>query len=431
MKLNRIFHLSLLILTTICISLAPAQMVLIPGGEYLMGDHHPEDHHMPGSQWAVVHAVHIDSFWIDIYEVTNEDYCEYLNSAYEQGLIEVTDGVVYKADDTAAYFCTSDAPPREIGQYQRIHWDGETFTITEDKENHPVARVSWFGAAAFANWKSAMNDLPECYNMETWVCDFDAGGFRLPTEAEWEKASRGGHHDPYYMYPWGSNHTNNNEGNFLGSGDPYERETIPTTPVGYYEAQNDYGLYDIVGNVWEWCYDYWDLDYPSESPYDNPTGPDKGTIHVNKGGGFHSRPTVNSRNASRCNGCHFPNDPGSGNTAGYNIGFRLASSTDPEAQGVDEGRSDVLPGEFRIDSVYPNPFNSTTVISVSLPVSSELKLSVYNITGQEIAIIGNGRFYAGSNQFTFDASGLANGVYFVKASVDGKMNAVRKIVLMK
>jgi len=292
--------------------------------------------------------------------------------------------------------------------------------------------VSWYGVAAFANWKSAENDLPACYDLDTWECDFDAGGFRLPTEAEWEKAARGGHHDPYYMYPWGSNQTNNYEGNFVGSGDPYEEEIPATTPVGYYPVQNDYGLYDIVGNVWEWCYDFWDLDYPSESPYDNPTGPDKGTIHVNKGGGYHSRPNVNSRNATRCNGCHIPNDPGSGNIIGFNVGFRLASSESVmEDVDDDPDRSDGLPGEFRIDSVYPNPFNSTTVITVALPISAELKLSIYNIAGQEIAILENGLFHAGNHKLTFDASRFANGIYFVKASVNGKMSEVRKIVLMK
>jgi formylglycine-generating enzyme required for sulfatase activity len=192
-----------------------------------------------------------------------------------------------------------------------------------------MVEVSWYGAVAFANWKSAEAGLAPCYDLETWECNFEADGFRLPTEAEWEKASRGGHHNPYYMFSWGSNSLKNNEGNFGGSGDPFEEEIPATTPVGYYDTPNGYGLYDMAGNVWEWCNDWWDFDYPSESPYDNPRGPEKGIIHVNRGGGYYSRAMVNSRNATRCNGCHSLNNPASGNILGFNVGFRLVSRKMP------------------------------------------------------------------------------------------------------
>ncbi|MDP8208611.1 MAG: T9SS type A sorting domain-containing protein [Candidatus Electryonea clarkiae] len=89
------------------------------------------------------------------------------------------------------------------------------------------------------------------------------------------------------------------------------------------------------------------------------------------------------------------------------------------------------PTDYLLDEVYPNPFNSTTTISVGLPTSSKLKLSVYNITGQEIAILTNKRYSVGYHQLTFNADDLSSGIYFINASVPGKMNEVRKVVLMR
>jgi len=330
MKFFKVNYMFLLIFIVFCtVSHGQENVVLIPVGEYEMGDHHSKDRpYWKGNQWAPVHKVYIDAFWMDKYETTNEKYVGYLNSAYNQGLIEVTDGVVRKAGDTENY-CNTSSSSGKGSEYSRIHWDGKGFTITKGKEDHPMVQVTWYGAAAFANWRSAKAGLAPCYDLETWKCDFDAGGFRLPTEAEWEKASRGGHQNPYYMFSWGSNNLKNNEGNFVGSGDPFEEEIPPTTPVGYYDKANGYGLYDMAGNVWEWCNDWWDYDYPSESPYNNPRGPEKGIIHVNRGGGFHSRAMVNSRNATRCNGCHGLNNPASGNILGFNTGFRLVSKKTP------------------------------------------------------------------------------------------------------
>jgi formylglycine-generating enzyme required for sulfatase activity len=421
----------LLILTMLCTAgWAQDDMAHIPAGEYEMGDHFPYDRpYWEYNQWAVVHLVYIDAFWMDKYEVTNEEYVEYLNEAYGQGLIEVTDGIVHKAGDTKNYTNTSSVPEPEWNMYVQLHWDGSNFTITQGWEDRPFVQVTWYGAAAFANWKSAKEGLTPCYDLETWECNFDAGGLRLPTEAEWEKASRGGHYNPYYMYSWGSNTTNNNEGNFVGSGDPYEDEMPATTPVGYYDTPNDYGLYDMAGNVWEWCNDWWDYDYPSESPKNNPRGPKNGVLKVNKGGGFHSRPTVNSRNATRCNGCHEVNTPASGNIVGFNVGFRLARKDTTTDIHYKPG----WPGNMGSVQSFHNPARRTTKISFNLKNAGTVELQIFNISGRQVKSLVSAILQAGDYNTVWDGRGdhgslLSSGFYFYTLRINGQVTYMQKIL---
>lgn len=271
---------------------APSGMVLIPGGAYEMGDHHDYQ-----SDALPAHEVNIDTFLMDIHEVTNHQYCDFLNAAYADGSIEIHQGVVCGSNGSDVYevYCrTTTSTPQS-----RITWNGSIFGVTKGKFHHPMVHVSWYGAAAYANWLSIQDGLTPCYNHYTWVCDFNAGGYRLPTEAEWEKATRGGEHNPYHRYPWGGFAEGSNA-NYGISGDPYENGASPcTTPVQYYNGNqvpsgvdmaNGYGLYDMAGNVYEWCNDFYDSSYysycVSNGITDNPKGPASGTYRVFRGGGW-------------------------------------------------------------------------------------------------------------------------------------------------
>ncbi|UCC29790.1 MAG: IPTL-CTERM sorting domain-containing protein [Phycisphaerales bacterium] len=270
----------------------PSGMVLIPGGEFLMGDHFNEG----GLDELPLHAVYVDSFYMDVYEVTNQQYADALNWALGEGdLIYVgPDNLVYGPDQTTPYCDTTSSSP-----YTRLTWDGgtETFGVTTGKENHPILKVTWYGAAAYANWRSTQDGRTPSYNLSTWECDFDANGYRLPTEAEWEYAARGGEHDPYYRYPWGDTIDGSNA-NYWNSGDPFGGTFPPepeTTPVGYYDGgqvpkgsdmANGYRLYDMAGNVYEWCNDWYASDYYITSRYDNPHGPVDGDSRVLRSGSW-------------------------------------------------------------------------------------------------------------------------------------------------
>jgi formylglycine-generating enzyme required for sulfatase activity len=325
--------------------------VQITGGEYEMGDHfgfvdpgHPSDE-------TPLHKVKVNSFSIATTETTNKQLLDYLTSALSNGLIEVRNNMVYAVGGSDIYYLTN-----QYASFYSIGFDGSNFSIKDFRANHPVVGVMWYGAAAYCNWLSLQKGLQQCYNLTSWVCDFTKNGYRLPTEAEWEYAARGGHTNPYYNYPNG-NAIDITSVNLPDSHDPYETVDYPnTTPVGFYDGKlklkseynwpgsvssyqtnngaNGFGLYDMEGNVWEFMNDWYGQDYYSVSPYDNPKGPDTGFIMPDgkpyrgmRGGNWynglvtngvndgHSR--VSNRNPSYYRGPQDPNHPY------YHLGFRV------------------------------------------------------------------------------------------------------------
>ncbi|HEV7891067.1 MAG TPA: formylglycine-generating enzyme family protein [Pyrinomonadaceae bacterium] len=167
------------------------------------------------SSEAPRHAVTLSPFYIDRHEVTNALYKKFLdkNPRWRHGSIE---------------------PRQHNGNYLK-HWHGDYYP--EGKADHPVTNVSWYAAVAYCRW----------------------AGKRLPTEAEWEYAARGGLRDR--TFPWGDEPADKTRANYAGSG------VGGTTRVGSYPA-NGYGLFDMAGNVWEYTLDEWGT-YPS-SPQVNP-----------------------------------------------------------------------------------------------------------------------------------------------------------------
>jgi len=295
----------------------PADMVYIPDGSFLMGDSFSEGR----AKERPVHSVTLDAFFMGKYEITNQQYCDFLNSALGQGLITVTSDIVYKSDSGTSYpYCDT----YQSSTLSQINWNGSVFSVRtkggRSMVNDPMVRVSWYGAAAYCNWRSQQEGKEQCYNLSTWGCNFSKNGYRLPTEAEWEYAARGGLSGT--RFPWGDTISQTQANFYSSSSRSYDVSPVKneyhtlwnngihpfTSPVGFFDGQmkyktfynwpsgltnyqttsgaNAYGLYDMSGNVWEWCNDWYSDSYYSSSPSNNPTGPTSGTSRVKRGGSW-------------------------------------------------------------------------------------------------------------------------------------------------
>jgi iron(II)-dependent oxidoreductase len=229
----------------------PSGMVLILGGEFMMGKEGEDD-------FSPAHSVYVDSFYMDKYEVTNARYID---------------------------FCA--ATERKMPGF----WEVEEFHSGPEFLDFPVIGVSWSDARAYAEW-----------------C-----GKRLPTEAEWEYAARGGLVG--LKYAWGDE-IDSSKANYTIDG-----KTIGPKPVGSYPP-NQFGLYDMTGNVNEWVLDTYGRDYYGASPDDNPQGPEGGRLRVIRGGGWHTGPY--------CCQVHFRNCLPA-NWLDINVGFRCVKDVTTEA----------------------------------------------------------------------------------------------------
>jgi formylglycine-generating enzyme required for sulfatase activity len=202
-----------------------SDMVAIPAGQFTMGAKAGPIDAKPE------HLVKIDAFLIDQHEITQE---------------------IYQA-------LTSKNPSRR------------------KNPRNPVEQVTWSAAARFCNARSQQEGLKPCYDTSTWECDFSADGYRLPTEAEWECACRAGSTAQYYY--------GNNQGELRSFAWFEGNSENQPHPVGQ-RKPNAWNLFDMTGNVWEWCNDYYSASYYRESPTDNPRGPKEGEKRVLRGGAW-------------------------------------------------------------------------------------------------------------------------------------------------
>ncbi|MEP6955514.1 MAG: formylglycine-generating enzyme family protein [Chthoniobacterales bacterium] len=240
------------------------EMVLIPGGTFWMGSEKGPADGRPQ------HEVRLDAFWMDEHEVTNEQFARFVQATGYVTTAErapaAKDFPDVPAEQLVPGSIVFTPPAGEAALDQPLSWwrylpgtdwrhpEGPDSGI-EDKASYPVVHVSWEDAVAWCRW----------------------AGKRLPTEAEWEYAARGGLDRKEYVWgdeekPQGKYLANTWQGAF-----PHENTKadgfVGTAPVKSF-APNGYGLYDMAGNVWEWCADWYRPDYYLHSPATNPPGPE-------------------------------------------------------------------------------------------------------------------------------------------------------------
>ena len=246
-----------------------SQFIELEGGTFHMGSENPKSYQADGE--GPVREVFVDSFSISATAVTNEEFSifvnetSYITTAEKEGWSFVFSGhLPIDFPDTRGV----------VGAewWRQVHnadWkkpEGPNSHI-DDRQNHPVVHVSWFDAVAFAEW---------------------AGG-RLPTEAEWEFAARGGLDQS--ELPWGNDlmlegeHRCNIWTGTFPNEDTAEDGYAGTCPVDAFKP-NRFGIFNCSGNVWEWCSDWFSTQFGNERPLVNPKGAKFGTHRVIKGGSF-------------------------------------------------------------------------------------------------------------------------------------------------
>jgi formylglycine-generating enzyme required for sulfatase activity len=274
--------------------------LLVPGGRFRMGDNFYEGN----SDEIPVHTVYLDEYYIGKYKVTNEEYKKFIDD---------------KGYTTPAYW--------SAGGYGKNGKTPEYWKTPAYKgggipgnKNYPVVGVSWFEAMAYCKWLSKKT----------------RHAYRLPTEAQWEKAVRS---TDQRRYAWG-NTIDETFANYDNGGDRAKKEL---KPVGYYDGSNrggfktnnnasPYGAYDMIGNITEWCYDWYERDYYRRSPGKNPRGPGSGRSRVLRSGGYVDSAYYQRAAGRHKKGAHFKN---------YKTGFRcVIVKSDPPI--INDGYGDYL-----------------------------------------------------------------------------------------
>lgn len=218
-------------------------MVSVPAGAFIMGG--PRNDSRVNRDEKPEHEVFLSAFLIDRCEVTVGEFRQFVKASGYKPLGE---------------------------------WDDPSF---KQFDNHPVVNVSWWDAIHYCNWRSRVEGLQPCYDEDSGICDFSRDGYRLPSEAEWEKCARG---TDRRTYPWGNAEPHANgiiRANYSRKKDGF----YYTVAVWkFQEYKSPYGAVGMAGNVQEWCNDWYDAGYYQAAAYKDPVGPLKGGSRVIRGG---------------------------------------------------------------------------------------------------------------------------------------------------
>lgn len=251
----------LMILFSLTVTAQSKKMILVEGGSFMMGNNLADGKTNGDLDEKPVHKVTLNSFYICEHELTVKEYREYV-----------------KAENK-----NMPNPPNE--EWMNSHVDTKKYYVSSGKkwwgwnDLDPIHNITWYEAVDYCNWLSKKEGLQQAYYKnedDGWELDLAKNGYRLPTEAEWEYAAIGGSKTQNFAYS--------------GSNTPTEIAWFTDSGKQLHEvgkkAPNELGIYDMSGNSYEWCYDYYDNKYYEQKVNDNPLGPKVGTARVCRGGSF-------------------------------------------------------------------------------------------------------------------------------------------------
>ncbi|WP_088042635.1 formylglycine-generating enzyme family protein [Bacillus sp. EAC] len=288
---------------TSCQNRSNKDMVYLPGGEFLMGTDDPDGYNADGE--GPIRKIKVNPFYIDTCTVTNSQFKDFVNDTGYK-----TEAEVYGWSFVFHSLVTSETKKNVIQHVHQTPWwlvvdgadwqhpEGPDSTI-ENRLDHPVIHVSWNDASAYCIWAQK----------------------RLPTEAEWEYAARGGLEQKKYawgdeLHPNGEHYANIWQGQFPNDNqalDGYEG----TAPARSF-TPNNFGLYNVSGNIWEWCSDWFSPTYHLQDTRENPKGIPSGTSKVIRGGSYLCHESYCNRYRVAARSSNTP-DSSTGN-----MGFRCA-----------------------------------------------------------------------------------------------------------
>jgi len=481
---NKLYQTLLLVLVLTSFShgqgVSGLEMIEIPAATFSMGELESEYQGPPGSYDATVHTVNLSRYWISTTEITNQQYIEFLNAAYTDGLIEVRVETANGPDKGHTLVFGSDSAPEEYKGVAMItldgtrvmkdhdddDGDGNSFTGVIEPENplnlcyiefnesgnpgekfylqDPATDFDWVELTNYYNYTSTPNELdtttllndydnwpelsdfpnnmPTVEEVKNWPATFirwyGAKAFTmyynldLPTEAQWEYAASGGE-----QYKFATA-----DGTVHGDGTSANWNFLHEEPAKHHvydveiNSANPFGIYNIAGNVWEWCEDWYKADFYADAT--DPVCTDAtSNKKVRRGGSWNYHETT-LKSAARAEDERFKGND--------HFGFRVVSNTEITSL----GENNTNPVDFKLNQNYPNPFNPSTTISYTLTSESFVTVKVINMLGEEVATLVNDFNQAGEHKVNFNATGLTSGIYFyiIKA---GEFSDVKKMTILK